>query len=103
MFNYKKVKVNPEQLEYVCKMQNLLCERLGMELPKEKKKPEHIVEQALFILIDTMEKYYRLDELAWREFAQIWRGVTKATREFDEFKEETSGSYELLVKQYNKK
>ncbi|KMY43089.1 hypothetical protein AC622_01490 [Bacillus sp. FJAT-27916] len=98
MDNYKKVDVNPEHLKYVERLQRLICERLGTEPLSEYEKPETMVEQALFVYIDIMEKYYRLDEAEWDEFAKQCAGVTDAPRDFKDFKEIASEVHELLIK-----
>lgn len=83
---YVNVRIDAEQLRYIKKLQELLCERLDMDLPKEYDIPDIAVEQALFTYIDLMERNYRLSGEQWEEVYQKWSGVSDVPRTLDDFK-----------------
>ena len=95
---YEKLNVSSGQLKYAKIIQELLCERLDMELPSEYELSEIIVEQALFCYIDIMERYYRLEGKEWEEFFQKYHGVTNVPRKLEHFKEQRKGSLQILGK-----
>ncbi len=85
--NIINVKIDKEQLEYAKNLQKLLCKRLDTNLPVEYEIPDIIVEQALFLYIDTMERYYRLEGKDWEDFYNKTSGVTDVPRKLEDFRE----------------
>ena len=98
---YEKLDVCAGQLNYAKRIQQLLCERLDMELPREYELSEIVVEQALFTYIDLLEQYYRLDGEAWEEFYARYHGVTNVPRRLEDFKEQKKGTIKLLGEREN--
>lgn len=86
--NFINVKIDKEQLEYAKNLQNLLCKRLDTKLPVEYEIPDIIAEQALFLYIDTMERYYRLEGKDWEDFYNNSSGVTNVPRKIEDFREQ---------------
>ena len=80
------VKIDKQQLEYAKNLQNLLSKRLDTKLPAEYEIPDIIIEQALFLYIDTLERYYRLEGKEWDEFYSKLSGVTNVPRKLEDFK-----------------
>lgn len=93
---YESLNVCEGQLNYAKRIQRLLCERLDMELPNEYELSDIVMEQALFVYIDVLERYYRLDGKAWEEFYEKYHGVTNIPRRLEDFKELKKGSLDLL-------
>ena len=91
--NFIHVKIDKEQLEYAKNLQNLLCERLDTKLPVEYGIPDIIIEQALFLYIDTMERYYRLEGKDWEHFYNNSSGVTNVPRRIEDFREQNIKPY----------
>ena len=85
--NYINVKVDNGQLEYAKNIQHLLSKRLDTNLPAEYEIPDIIIEQAMFLYIDTMEKYYRLEGKDWGDFYEKFNGVIDVPRKLEEFRE----------------
>jgi hypothetical protein len=81
------VKIDRQQLEYAKNIQNLLCKRLDTKLPVEYEIPDIIIEQAMFLYIDTMERYYRLEGKEWEDFYKKFSGVTDVPRKLEDFRE----------------
>ncbi len=88
--DFINVKIDRQQLEYAKNLQNLLCKRLDTELPIEYKIPDIIVEQAMFLYIDTMERYYRIDGMEWKDFYKKFSGVTDVPRKLEDFKKQNT-------------
>lgn len=86
--DFLTVKIDRQQLEYVKNIQKLLCKRLDTELPAEYEIPDIMVEQALFLYIDTMERYYRLEEKEWEDFYKKFSGVTDVPRKMESLENE---------------
>ena len=84
------VKIDKEQLEYAMNLQKLLSKRLDTILPLEYEVPDIIIEQALFLYIDTMERYYRLEGKEWGDFYTKLSGVTDVPRKLEDFKVQKS-------------
>ncbi|KMY45727.1 hypothetical protein AC622_17225 [Bacillus sp. FJAT-27916] len=88
---YVNVKIDVEQLRYMNRLHQLLCQRLDMDLPKEYEIPEIAVEQALFTYIDQLERFYRLTGEDWEKFYQKWSGVHEVPEKLKDFKERIKG------------
>ncbi|PQD95063.1 hypothetical protein CYL18_12105 [Pradoshia eiseniae] len=93
---YENIDVFVGQIKYAKRLQQLLCERLDMDLPKEYELSEIVVEQALFSYIDVLENYYRLSGDSWEEFYQKYHGVKNVPRRLEDFREQKKGSLRLL-------
>ena len=93
---YENIDVFVGQIKYAKRIQELLCERLDTQLPKEYELSEIVVEQALFSYIDILERYYRLNGEAWDEFYQKYHGVKNVPRRLEDFREQKKGSLRLL-------
>ncbi len=91
--DFINVKIDRQQLEYAKNIQNLLCKRLDTKLPLEYEIPDIIVEQAMFLYIDTMERYYRLEGKEWEDFYKTISGVTDVPRKLEDFREQKTKPY----------